>query len=116
MTQHSTLTGERWAQFTLAQQILMIANEMQRIATALAGSFEDRRRNGYERVLRLVDLTIACQRGPALRKELLRWRDVIAALYVAPGGDPVAHSDAFRCLLYFTPESAKQIPFVTLTR
>ena len=94
----------------------MIANEMQRIATALADGFDDRRRNGYERVLRLVDLTVACNRSHGLRKELLRWRDLIGALYVAAGPDPAAHSDAFRCLLYFTPESAKQIPFVTLTR
>jgi len=30
MTQHSTLTQERWSSFSSSQQILMIANEMNR--------------------------------------------------------------------------------------
>jgi len=30
MTQHSSLSPERWAQFNLDQQILMIGNEMHR--------------------------------------------------------------------------------------
>jgi hypothetical protein len=39
---------------------------------------------------------------------------VIAQLYVSPRADPAAHSQAFRVPLYFTPESARQIPYVTL--
>ena len=32
MTQHANLSAERWARFSLDQQVLMIANEMHRIA------------------------------------------------------------------------------------
>ena len=35
MTQHATLTPERWRQFTLDQQLLMIANEMNRASKLL---------------------------------------------------------------------------------
>ncbi|MES1244344.1 MAG: hypothetical protein ABUT39_22260 [Acidobacteriota bacterium] len=66
----------------------------------------------YERVLRLVDLTVEVHSRPTLRRELLRWRDLIAELYIHPDPDPSAHSAAFRTLLLFTPVAAQQIPFV----
>src|SRR3990167_1536105 len=60
-------------------------------------------------VFQLVDLTVQVQALRSLRRELLRWRDLIAALYVAPESDPDAHAAAFRCLLRFTPEASKQL-------
>jgi len=114
VTQHASLTPERWSQFSFEQQILTIAAEMERAALRMARRDLVSVSNCYERVLRLVDLTIACANGRGRRRELLLWRDLIAALYIAPEPDPNAHSDAFRCLLYFTPTSARQIPFVTL--
>ena len=113
MTQHSGLSPERWSRFTLAQQILMIGNEMNR-AGKLPSS-EDERRNSYARVLQLTDLTIAANDRPPLRRELLRWRDVAAELYLAPVADAGQHRMAFRCLLLFTSESARQIPELAQT-
>jgi hypothetical protein len=66
----------------------------------------------YERVLRLVDLTVEVQKGYGLRRELLRWRDLIAEMYVRPELDPDGQAAAFRALLQLTPSAAKQIPFV----
>jgi hypothetical protein len=85
MPQHSSLTPARWSAFSLDQQILMIGNEMNRARRLM--SPQDRASLGlcYERVLRLVDLTVEVQTRPALRRELLRWRDLIAELYVAGG-------------------------------
>jgi hypothetical protein len=114
--QHSALTAERWARFTFAQQILSIAAEMLRANSALIPERRAALCNGYERVLRLVDLSIECTDRRGRRRELLLWRDLIAELYVAPTPDPQAHGAALRVLLLFTPESAKQIPFVTLSR
>jgi len=112
MTQHASATPEHWSRFGLDQQILMIANDMNR-ASRLRGE-EDREslRRTYERVLRLLDLTVATQTRRGLRRELLRWRDLIAALYLDPGGGPGAHEEAFRCLLRFTPAASKQIPYL----
>jgi len=112
MTQHASLSPERWAAFTLDQQILMIGNEMNRAARLLRPEDRSSLDLCYERVLRLVDLTVEVQPRRALRRELLRWRDLVAALYIRPEPNPDEHSAAFRALLLFTPEAARQIPFV----
>jgi hypothetical protein len=109
VTQHASLTPERWARFSLDQQILMIANEMKRASVLMAPADRASRERSYERVLRLLDLTVATQPKPTLRRELLRWRDLVAALYVAQDAEPRAHDEAFRCLLRFTPEASRQL-------
>ncbi|MEE8583347.1 MAG: hypothetical protein V3T83_00685, partial [Acidobacteriota bacterium] len=94
-TQHASLTEERWSEFTLDQQILMIGNEMNRGRKLMDPSDGQRLRNCYERVLRLVDLTIGVQHRRNLRRELLRWRDLVAQLYVEGMADPRQHDSAF---------------------
>lgn len=114
MTQHAALTPERWARFAVDQQILMIGNEMNRggrlSGTAAVASL----RACYERVLRLTDLTVEVNAARPLRRELLRWREVVAALYLGAddGLDPAAHRAAFRVLLQLRPFAAKQIPLL----
>jgi hypothetical protein len=111
VTQHASLTPERWARFSLDQQVLMIANEMQR-ASALQGAGDrDVLEHTYERVLRLLDLTVAVQTKSTLRRELLRWRDLVAGLYIRGEAAPAEHRDAFRALLLLRPAAARQIPF-----
>jgi hypothetical protein len=112
MTQHSSLSPERWSAFSLDQQILMIGNEMNRAKRLVRPEDRASLALAYERVLRLVDLTVEVQTRPNLRRELLRWRDLIAELYISPGHDSAGHAAAFRTLLLFTPEAARQIPFV----
>jgi len=112
MTQHASLSPERWAAFNLDQQILMIGNEMNRAMRLMGLEDRERLNLAYERVLRLTDLTIEVNLRQTLRRELLRWRDLIADLYIRPVSDPGDHAAAFRALLYFTPAAAQQIPFV----
>jgi hypothetical protein len=112
MTQHATLTAERWATFDLDQQVLMIANEMQRGSAQLAPDRRESLRLSYERVLRLVDLTIEVRPDRSLRRELLRWRDLVAWLYVATESEPAAHRAALRCLLQLRPAAARQIAYL----
>jgi hypothetical protein len=112
MSQHASLTAERWSRFGLDQQILMIGNEMNRTTKLLADAEPGPRRRGYERILRLTDLTVSTNTRPALRRELLRWRDLVAALYVADAADPIAHRAAFRALLQLHPTAARQIPLL----
>lgn len=110
MTQHASLDGARWSAFSRDQQLLMIANEMNR-ASRLFGP-EDRTRlaNAYERVLRLADLTVQVQPSRSLRRELLRWREMAGSVYLEP--DEQLHRELFRALLLLTPESAKQLPYL----
>lgn len=109
MTQHAGLTLERWASFTLDQQILMIGNEMNRAGKLRNLDDRERRANAYERVLYLTDLTIQLHKRRGLRRELLRWRDLAAQLFLEPEPQPSAHEAAFRALLLFTPEASRQI-------
>lgn len=112
MSQHSSLSPERWSSFGLDQQILMIGNEMNRAAKLTRSEDRPGLERAYERVLRLVDLTVEVQNRAGLRRELLRWRDLIATLYLGPQPDPQGHATAFRALLLLTPVAARQIPFV----
>jgi hypothetical protein len=112
VTQHAGLSQQRWAGFTLDQQILMIANEMHRASKLMAPVNRERLHNAYERVLYLTDLTILAHSRHGLRRELLRWRDLAARLYVENESDPPAHAEALRSLLRFTPEASRQIPHV----
>ncbi len=110
MTQHTGLDATRWSRFDLDQQILMIGNEMNRgLKLAREGRSESLRR-GYERVLRLADLTAGLDIRPALRKELLRWRGLLAELYLSEEVDPERHEAVFRILLQLRPVPSREIP------
>jgi hypothetical protein len=111
-TQHRGLPLERWRSYPFSAQVLMIGNEMNRASRLLAASALDQARGCYERVLQLTDLSVATATTRARRRELLRWRDLVAAEYVAPFPDADAHRRAFRVLLFMTPESAKQVPLL----
>jgi hypothetical protein len=109
VSQHASLSVERWRTFGPAQQILMIGNEMNRGLHHLRNGDRDRVRPAYERALALVDLTVGLPLAHARLRELLRWRDLIGALYLEADPSLEMHADAFRCLLRMTPESSRQI-------
>lgn len=110
MAAHAGLAPERWATFSRDQQVLMIANEMNRAAKLTAPTDRERLRNAYARVLQLADLTVGGASRASFRRELLRWRDLVAALYLAPAADPVAHATVLRALLLLTPVASQQLP------
>lgn len=110
--QHASLTPERWAQFPHNQQVLMISNEMNRISRLLSDRDRESRTLAYERVIRLIDLSVEVSKSRALRRELLRLRDLISELYIAETVDSSAHFAALRVLLQLTPASAAQIPYI----
>jgi len=113
--QHASLSPERWSSFSFDRQILMIGNEMNRASKLLGPADRDRLLLCYERVLALIDLTVRAQDRPARRRELLRWRDLVASLFIGDASEPLAHARAFRCLLQMTPDSAAQIPLIMAT-
>lgn len=114
MSQHSSLSAERWSRFDLGTQILHIAVEMQRGVELLARSDRERLRFSYERVLALLDLTVACNANKRLRRELLRWRDVVAENYVSTDPDVHTHRLALRVLLELHPRSQPQVALLGL--
>ncbi len=112
MTQHTSLSAERWSKFTLGQQILQIGVEMQRARSCFDPLERALLRASYERVLRLVDLTVQINAIPNLRRELLRWRGVIAESFVSDEPDRAGHDAALRVLLELHPESSVHVAFM----
>jgi pantothenate kinase len=110
--QHAALTEEQWQRFSRDQQLLMIGNEMNRARKLMDSSRREHLKSCYERVLRLVDLTVRTQQRPTFRRELLRWRDLVARLYVAEESNLEEHDAAFRSLLCFTPATFQQLPLL----
>ena len=106
------MTAERWARFDIDRQILMIANEMNRARHVLSDEDPRSLERAYERVLRLTDLTIGTRPRSALLRELLRWRDLVAELFVAGEAAPTRHLAALRSLLLLRPVAARQIPLL----
>ena len=107
MAQHALLTVERWSAFSFDQQILMIANELNRARKLDAPADRARFESACDRMLHLTDLTIQTAPRPAVRRELLRWRDLVAALYLGIGDEtPLS---ALRVLLRFTPTASRQL-------
>ena len=121
--QHGGLTVERWARFSIDQQLLMIANEMHRAGKLYEPADREFLAGSLERVLRLVDLTVSARPRRALLRELLRWRDLVAALYltccpsnkrlIEAGSPREEHRAALRALLLLSPVAAAQIPLIT---
>jgi hypothetical protein len=86
MLWHKTLQN-RWGAIPLYQQILMIANEMNRAENIKKDTREYK--NALERVLELMDFSID---GPQVRpmlKEFLRAREQVAALYIGRTSSPL---------------------------
>ena len=108
MTQHSALSADRWRTFGSERQLLMIANEMNRARSSHEPQYERSRRLAYERVLALTDLTIEVTERRGLRRELLRWRDLVAVLFSGEA-DLTAHAAAFRVLLLLSPAGRVQL-------
>jgi hypothetical protein len=116
VSQHAGLEPDRWAAFGRDRQLLMIANEMHRASRLVEPGDDERRRNAYARVLQLTDLTVVANVHRALRRELLRWRDLVASLYLREAPDPAAHREALYALLRLSPEASRQIPHIAPRR
>lgn len=119
MAQHSTLTLKRWSSFPPSQQILMIANEMNRAKRLFSPLDKEGLKLCYERILYLTDLTVEANSRRGFRKEILRWRDLVAEEYLSLSQDNLMrrlditrHLKIFKPLLLLSPESAGQIPFL----
>ena len=107
--QHAGLTAEVWQRYDRDQQILSIGAEMNRARKRLLAGDTPGLKLAYERILTLAELTVEVRPDPALRRELLIWRDLVAAQYAAPERHLRDHDAAFRALLMLIPAGYAQI-------
>ena len=80
---HKNLDGEKWKTFDKSQQILMIANELNRAKNWIIKDDLEEVTNCYERAFELLDLTISLTARKNLLRELLRFREMLAIQYIA---------------------------------
>jgi len=96
----------------------MIGNEMNRAKRLFSPLDKTGLIFCYERVIYLTDLTVKSNPMRGLRKELLRWRDLVAEEYInlmsaeAIMPDINRHLKIFKSLLLLNSESAGQISYL----
>ncbi len=96
---HRNLVPERWGKFSRSQQILMVANEINRAKNWLKKGDKKEAVNAYERALELVDLTISVTKKYNLLRELLRFREILALQYIDPKMDSEFSEKLLRTLI-----------------
>ncbi|MCM8795903.1 MAG: hypothetical protein NC928_04395 [Candidatus Omnitrophica bacterium] len=86
---HKTITKEKWAGFSLKEQILMIGSEILRAKNWLEHKDIETTLICYERAMELIDLTVTQgDLSLKIRKLLLQLREAIGFLYLKESGDP----------------------------
>ena len=78
---HKTLTTQKWAQYPLFKQLLMISNELNRAKHWISKNDPVETGLCYERALELLYLTISISGGRGLLRELCRLKEFTAYLY-----------------------------------
>ena len=79
--QHKDLAAGRWAQMSLAEQMLNIGSEVSRANRGKAKGNEEQCHRAADRALELVSLTIDVNKNRAGLKELCRLYEVMADYY-----------------------------------
>ncbi|MFH1540480.1 MAG: hypothetical protein ABID79_01320 [Elusimicrobiota bacterium] len=102
---HKTLTEEKWLQFPLHKQILMIANELNRAKNWIIKNDSQEVKNCYERAFELIDLTVAVSTGKNLLREFLRFREILAQLYSEKENNAEMNQKLYNVLLLLNKES-----------
>lgn len=91
------MTLEKWTALPASKQILNIASELGRAESMQKSGLGEPLKASLERVLELVDLTVEANlKNHGFVRELLRFREVLAGIYL----DPLSQSSAgeFRLL------------------
>ncbi len=105
LKEHKNLTPERWNDFPHHQRILMIANELNRAKNWLKKKDYTEVKNCYERAFELLDLTIETSKKEGELRELLRFREVLAELYIQKEPKIKENNELYQILLLFDKDA-----------
>mgnify|MGYP006988828583 CR=1 FL=1 len=106
--QHKDLAAGRWAQLSLAEQMLNIGSEVSRANRWKAKGNEEQCHRAADRALELVSLTIDAQRGKHNLGEFTRMYETMADYYYADNfyqTDPVKLQRSFDVFSYMMDKS-----------
>lgn len=102
---HQNLTLERWATFSITRQILMIASEINRAGSWIAKNDFSEVKLCYERAMELLYLTIATLKDKKKLRELLRFKEMLAMLYIKDSPDINENSSLLKVLVLLDKNS-----------
>jgi len=102
---HKNLSVEKWSAYTKGQQILMIANELNRAKNLLQKNMMPEVRNCYERAMELTDMISADPKWTGRCRELRRFREVLGQLYLEKNGNPDLNHKLYKTLIEMNPEA-----------
>jgi hypothetical protein len=80
---HKNMTTEKWFAYPGFQQLLMIANELNRAQHSLEKGDNANAIHAWERAFELTDLTVEDRKNGRLLKELLRFREMMGETFVS---------------------------------
>ncbi len=102
---HHNLSQEKWFGYSEGQQLLMIANELNRAKNWIKKNRSDNVNLCYERAFELTDLTIADKKWKGKLKELLCFREYLAEQYMKKNKDPEINDQIYNGLISLSVES-----------
>ena len=104
LRQHKNLTLEKWSRYPRGQQVLMIANELNRAGNWINKMATEEVNNCYERALELTDLTTSDGKWQGhARRELRRFRQMLAIQYINPEKDATVNRQLYILLIQTVP-------------
>ena len=104
---HPSLTEDKWGQSDKVKQLLNVAAEFSRARNCLRIDDQNGFQNSLDRAFELIDLTIADPKWRRGLKELLRFREQLAALYIQDKHDINYFNLLLRAWLNFNGETAR---------
>ena len=84
---HKNMTTEKWFAYPAFQQLLMIANELNRAQGALGKDDTPNAIHAWERAFELTDLTLNDKKNKHWLKEMLRFRELLGETFVSLDSD-----------------------------
>jgi len=98
---HKSFTPEKWSEYTIDRQILMIATEFARAKSLIQKNDIKEVKNCYERAFELLDLSTYDQKWGKKLKELLRFREYLGNLYLSEDISLKQNNDLHQTLLFW---------------
>lgn len=106
---HKNLNLDKWATYSRGQQILMIANELNRANNFIKTGETDSVNMCYERAFELTDLTSSDSRWLENGRELRRFRELLAMLYADKHKNAELNQQLYMGLLRLSGEAYRML-------
>jgi len=104
---HKSMTPERWAAYPMDRQILMVACEFSRAQNLIGSASIGVVRECYERAMELLDLCTYDVKWVSRRRELLRFREAMGALYLVDPPAKATNLLFYKTLMEWHPITAR---------